>query len=243
MNQITAATNSEKGQTSRRRTADGNRSSAPRRTAKQAVEEEVVQSDSDLEVDEEEGVGATEEDWDYEEAWPAEPEAAATPRRHFRTAPALVSAIGVILVAALGFCLYRIVDQSSENSLRSSALKAANQYGVYLSSYDYNDLNGPTAPWTLVEKNSTPAFRTDFDKTKASLSTLVRDYHATATGKVLVSGLSSVSSSRAVILLFIDQTVTNSAQKPGTETQPLRVELVLAHQHGKWLIDQLNLPS
>jgi Mce-associated membrane protein len=94
-----------------------------------------------------------------------------------------------------------------------------------------------------VDAHATASFRADFDKTKTSLSTLVKDYNATAAGRVMAAGLSSVSNSRAVVLLFVDQTVTNRAQKPGTETQPLRVQLVMVRQHGQWLIDNLQVPS
>lgn len=172
------------------------------------------------------------------------PEAGATPaRRRFKLAAVLAAAVVALLVGALIFSVLRLVGDGNQSSLRSSALKAANRYGVYLSSYDYKNLTGPSAPWTLVDESSTASFKADFDKTRASLSTLVKNYHATATGKVVASGLSSVSSRKAVVLLFIDQTVTNSAQKPGTETQPLRVEVVLARQHGKWLIDKLDVPN
>jgi hypothetical protein len=52
-----------------------------------------------------------------------------------------------------------------------------------------------------------------------------------------------VNSSRAVALLFIDQTVTNTVQKPNSVTQPLRVELTMVHQNGRWLIDALQVPK
>lgn len=219
MNQSTAQTKREKVQASRKPALDD--------TEQPPVEEEeALQPDGD--------------DWGYEEAWPEE---TVSTRRRFRPLVAILAVVAALVLAALGYSLFRMVSQDDQNSLRSGALRAANQYGVYLSSYNYNDLTGPTAPWTLVDQNSTASFRSDFDKTRSSLSSLVKDYHATATGKVVASGLSSVSSGRAVVLLFIDQTVTNSAQKPGSQTQPLRVEVVLAHQHGKWLIDKLNVPS
>jgi Mce-associated membrane protein len=228
MNQTTAATKTDKEPAPRRRSTSRTPKATRQVEPAPAVEEEIVQPD---------------DSWSYEEAWPDPEESSPPSRRRFKLAIVLTAALAAIVLAALGFSLYRVVSQNDQSALRNSALKAADQYGVYLSSYHYSDLDGPTAPWTLVEKSSTPSFRTDFDKTKSSLSTLVRDYHATATGKVVASGVSSVTSSRAVVLLFIDQTVTNSAQKPGSQTQPLRVELVLARSHGRWLIDKLDVPN
>ena len=159
----------------------------------------------------------------------------------------LGAAVAVVVVAALALSIIEWTNArsrySTEAGLRKSALQAASTYGVYLSSYDYSNLNGPKAAWTEVDQHSTPSFRKDFDATKANLTTLVNDYKATAKGKVIAAGLSSVSSTQAVALLFIDQTVTNTAQKPGTSTQPLRVQLVMVRQHGHWLIDKLQVPS
>ena len=179
-----------------------------------------------------------------------EADAPAAGRRSGRR-PTLLTLIGaalaVLVVAALVLSVLEWTGANSRydssQSLRKSALDAASTYGGYLSSYDYQNLNGPGSSWSEVDAHSTPHYRKDFDATKADLSSLVTDYKATAKGKVIAAGLSSVSSSRAVALLFIDQTITNTAQKPGTTTQPLRVQLVMVRQGGKWLIDDLQVPN
>lgn len=157
------------------------------------------------------------------------------------------AALAVVVTVAVALSLYEWTAAtgrySAQQHLRSSALSAASTYGTYLSSYDYANLGAPGSSWAEVDAHSTPRYRKDFDATKADLSSLVRDYKATAKGKVIAAGLSSLTSSRAVALLFIDQTITNTAQKPGTTTQPLRVQLVMVRQSGKWLIDDLRVPS
>lgn len=160
-----------------------------------------------------------------------------------RTIQLVTAMVIVILAGGLVFATFRIHSQSSQSSLRSSALSAAAKYGVYLSSYDYQNLSGPTAPWTLVETHSTAKFEKDFRSTSGDLSKLLTQYKATAQGQVVAAGLSSVTSSRAVVLLFVDQTVTNTVQKPNTVTQPLRVRLTMLRQGGKWLIDALDVPK
>lgn len=188
-------------------------------------------------------------DPDADELRPDQP-AASRPGRRIDATRLLAGSVAVLVVAALIFSAIEMASQhakigrlESQESLRSSALTAATTYGGYLSSYNYANLDGPTAPWTEVDQHSTPSFQKDFDSTKANLRSLVTDYKATASGKVVAAAINSVSSTRAVALLFIDQTVTNTAEKPGTTTQPLRVELVMLRQGGKWLIDQLEVPS
>lgn len=167
--------------------------------------------------------------------------------RRFNLLTVVGVALAVLVVAGLVVSVLEWTGSNSrydsQQSLRAGALEAASSYGVYLSSYNYQNLDGAGSPWAEVDAHSTPSFRKDFDSTKSNLTSLVNDYKATATGKVIAAGLNSVNSSRAVALLFIDQTVTNTAQKPGTTTQPLRVELVMARQNGHWLIDKLEVPS
>ena len=148
-----------------------------------------------------------------------------------------------ILAGALAFTLLRVNDQNSQNSLRNSALAAGRTYAIYLSSYDYKNLNGPKSAWAEVEKHATATFGKDFANTSAALSRLLAQYNATATGQVVESGIEMVSSSKAVALLFVDQTVTNTVQQPHSVTQPLRVKLTMLRQHGQWLIDRLDVPK
>jgi hypothetical protein len=148
-----------------------------------------------------------------------------------------------ILAGALIFTLLRLNSDNSSNSLRSGALSAASTYGVDLSSYNYKNLLGPGSPWAEAEAHATPKFKKAFSSTSADLSKLLDQYSATATGQVVDAGISSISGSRAVVLLFIDQTVTNSAQRPNTAIQPLRVRLTMVLQNGKWLIDNLEVPK
>ena len=148
-----------------------------------------------------------------------------------------------ILAGGLIFSLLRVHDQNSQNSLRSSALSAAKTYGLYLSSYDYKNLNGPNSAWANVEKHATAKFRQDFTSTSSTLSKLLSQYNATATGVISDAGLESVTGSKAVALLFVDQTVTNTVQRPNSVTQPLRVKLTMLRQNGQWLINNLEVPK
>ncbi|MDQ6837520.1 MAG: hypothetical protein M3137_04045 [Actinomycetota bacterium] len=164
-------------------------------------------------------------------------------RRPRGRASILVGALVVVLLAATVFLGLKVHSQSNLNSLRSSALKSATADGVLLSSYDYRNLTGPGSAWANVEKNATPTFRKNFLSTSGTLGKLLSQYNATATGKVVTAGVASFSPSRAVVLLFIDQTVNNSVQKSASATQPLRTQVTLLRQNDKWLIDDLQVPK
>ena len=157
---------------------------------------------------------------------------------------ALVNIVVIaILAGALAFTLIHFNEQPSNTSQRISVLNAAATYGAELSTYDYKNLNGPGSAWAQVEANATPAFRKDFAKTSGDLAKLLHQYNATAVGHVLNAGLQNLTSSRAVVLLFIDQDVTNTVQQPHKTVQPLRVLITLVRQNGKWLIDNLQVPA
>ncbi|MDQ2728141.1 MAG: hypothetical protein M3Y91_09840, partial [Actinomycetota bacterium] len=160
-----------------------------------------------------------------------------------RRAAVLVGTLAVVLLATSIFFGLGWRNQSNLEGLRSSALTSAKSDGVLLSSYDYRNLTGPGSTFGQVLKNATPAFRKNFQSTSGTLDKLLTQYNATATGKVISAGVASFSSTRAVVLLFIDQTVNNSVQKSASATQPLRTQVTLLRQNGTWLIDDLQVPK
>jgi Mce-associated membrane protein len=57
---------------------------------------------------------------------------------------------------------------------------------------------------------------------------------------VVSAGVVSASTSRAVVLVFLDQKIANSTQtKPTTDRS--QVEITLATSGGRWLIDKVTL--
>lgn len=246
----------------RRRSTAGTKSAQPRSRSKPGSEELADQAPIEPEHEEPER-----EAMDEEEAVRAEPVPEFEPleddvaddgssparlgrSRRFGRVQSIGAAVALIVIAALVWSLITLVgdrgrvnDLEALQSLRTSALRTASTYGVYLSSYNYADLTGPTAPWTEVDQHSTPTYRSDFDKTKAALSKLVQDYKATASGQVKAEGISNISQNRAALLLYIIQSITNSTQSKNPTTQPIVVQLYLVRQHGEWLIDNLVVPK
>jgi Mce-associated membrane protein len=148
-------------------------------------------------------------------------------------------AVIVILLVALIVTKLQLSNQDSLNADRTSAITAAENDAVDVASYSYKDLS---KDFGRVKAESTPSFRATFTKSSDALSKVLTQYKATATAVVKAAGVVSVSSSKAVVILFVNQSVTNTAQK-GTTTDESRVKVTLENSGGKWLLEGLTLPT
>jgi Mce-associated membrane protein len=57
---------------------------------------------------------------------------------------------------------------------------------------------------------------------------------------VLKSAVESISGSKAVVLLFVNQSVANTTQQ-GVNTDDSRIEVTLVRSDGRWLLQDLKL--
>lgn len=167
--------------------------------------------------------------------------------RHASPLAILTIAVAVLVLAALGVSVYqwqsnaeRANSLASINSLRASALAAADGYSIDVGSYDYTNLHGPNAPWTLIENHATAKFSQSYKTTSAALEPTIMSYKAAAKATVTQSAVSSVSSKGAVVIVLLSQSITNSTQRNGPQTQQFLVTMTLVRQRGQWLIDDVK---
>jgi hypothetical protein len=158
----------------------------------------------------------------------------------------LTLALAVILIAALVISVIewqhyenKADSLSSVQATQSSALKAATSYGVYVGSYNYTDLHGPTAPWTLIENNATPDFKAKYQQTTSLLESTVLSYKGSATATVAAAAVSKLQGSTATVLIELNQSITNSTQKNGPQSETFLVTMTLVRQKGHWLISSV----
>lgn len=149
---------------------------------------------------------------------------------------------GVSLVVIVGLAIALIVSQvqQSQDSLspdRTSAVVAAKAYAHDVATYSYLHLR---RDFGRVESESTPSFRRSFIRSSDSLAKVLVQYKATASAKVLAAGVSSISSTKAVVLLFVNQSVANSTQQ-GVSTDDSRIEVTLERSGDRWLLQDLKL--
>ncbi len=107
-----------------------------------------------------------------------------------------------------------------------------------MATYSYRHLQ---RDFGRVEAESTPSFRRSFIESSDSLAKVLTQYKATATAKILSAGLVSINPTKAVVILFVNQSVVNSAQSGGPTTDNSRVEVTLVDSGGRWLLEDLKL--
>lgn len=157
-------------------------------------------------------------------------------RRRFLVVEAVSLVVIVGLAVALAVSQVQLSDQSSLNADRTSAVAAAKAYSSDVATYSYLHLR---RDFGRVESESTASFRRTFIQSSRSLRKVLVQYKAVATAKVLRVGVESISSSNAVVLLFVNQSVKNTAQGVSTDTN--RIEVTLVRSGNRWLLQNLKL--
>ncbi|HWE57751.1 MAG TPA: hypothetical protein VG435_19775 [Acidimicrobiales bacterium] len=163
--------------------------------------------------------------------------------------PILAGALALLLVVALVLSLLDLSSKNGkvnslnrQNTLRQTALQAANKYGIDFASYNYADLHGATAPWTLLEAHSTAKFMSEFKQTSSALQPSIVAYKVTAAATIPMAAVSSLVGDKAIVMLQVSQKITNSAQgKSGAQTVPFLVVMTLQHQKGQWNVDNVQV--
>ncbi|PZU02618.1 MAG: hypothetical protein DI630_07650 [Gordonia sp. (in: high G+C Gram-positive bacteria)] len=155
-----------------------------------------------------------------------------------------VRVLSVLLVVALAAAgvfvyLYRDADSRADsadrvNQLRPGAVQLAGEYATTLLTYDSADF---AALDERITEISTPAFARDFIEGSRQAREGTANAQAVAKAEVVSAGVISVSSTEAVVLLAIDQTVTapgTAEQFPDGVPYQSRVEVTLQWMPDGW---------
>ena len=155
-----------------------------------------------------------------------------------------VRVLSVLLVVALAAAgvfvyLYRDADSRADsadqvNQLRPGAVQLAGEYATTLLAYDSADF---AALDERITEISTPAFARDFIEGSRQAREGSANAQAVAKAEVVSAGVISVSSTEAVVLLAIDQTVTapgTAEQFPDGVPYQSRVEVTLQWMPDGW---------
>ena len=155
------------------------------------------------------------------------------------TVVAVVVAV-VMLAAAAVFAVLYVRSRSNASELadtRATVVSAAANLAVDFSSYDYRRLD---TDFARVERQLTPAFRKSYSATAGALKATLVQYKAVGTARVLDSGLSRLSSSKATVIVFLDQTVTRSTS-PTPSVDRNRIRVRLERSGDRWLVSALDV--
>jgi Mce-associated membrane protein len=128
----------------------------------------------------------------------------------------------------------RVDALEAQTLAASSARDAAILLASDLATYDYRDLGGN---FRHVGANATPRFEDQLRQLSEELGPELQQTRAVATATVLSAGVVSADTGKAVVAVFVDQTVTNTLS-PSPRTERSRMELTLLKQGGVWRLDQ-----
>ncbi len=159
--------------------------------------------------------------------------------------PSVAGALVVGLAAALIWTLVLLDQRDGDvaaanriDAARASALKAALTYAVDFGSYDYQHLD---ADFQRVTEHLTAGFAKKYSSVSRDLRAVIVQYKGRSTATVQGAAISSVTSTHAVAVIFLDQTViTTQSKTPRIDRN--RMQMTMQRQgNGDWMISDLAL--
>jgi len=169
----------------------------------------------------------------------AEPPARAG-RFPLRLSLPLTIAVGALLVLALAAAVtfgVLLSGKTATDRAGQQALATAKAYAVTVTTYDYQNLDRNFAD---VLDGATGEFKDQYSGASQTLRQLIANAKATARGSVLGAGISSASTDQVVVVVFVDQLISNAATaQPRIDRN--RVEMTLVPRDGRWLVSKLDL--
>ena len=151
--------------------------------------------------------------------------------------PVLIGALLAALAGA-GFFGWKFWQQHQLDQAREAAQRSAVSYAQVLTSVDSNNVDDN---FKQVLDGATGEFKDMYSKSSVELRQLLIENKATAHGVVVESAVQEASTDRAVVLLFIDQSVANT-KLPDPRIDRSRMKMTLEKVDGSWRASKVELP-
>ncbi|MGH3519908.1 MAG: VirB8/TrbF family protein [Haloechinothrix sp.] len=142
----------------------------------------------------------------------------------------------MLLAAAVTFGVLWFLERSAAAE-RDDALAAAEVYAIDLTTYNYGRID---ENFERVQANSTEKFAETYGDVSEQLSDLLKEHKADSQGEVLTAGVAEFDGNKAVVLVFVDQTITNT-NSPQPKIDRNRMVLTLLDVDGEWKLDEVAL--
>ncbi|MCV7028907.1 hypothetical protein [Mycobacterium sherrisii] len=146
----------------------------------------------------------------------------------------------LLLIASLavnGFLGWHQWQEHRVQEAGRQAQQAAISYAHVLTSIDSNNVD---ENFRQVLDGATGEFKDMYTQSSVQLRQLLIDNKATAHGVVVDSAIQSESTNKVVVLVFIDQTVTNS-QAPDPRIDRSRIKMTMELVDGRWRASKVQL--
>lgn len=145
----------------------------------------------------------------------------------------VVAAVGI--AATVYFVLYR-PDQQVGDVAAHRVIQAASDGAVAVLSYAPDNVDRDFAK---AKSYLTGDFLAYYTKFTEEIAAMALQKHVTQTAKVVRAAVSELHPNSAVVLVFINQTVT-SKEKPEPQTTASGARVTLTKVKGSWLISRLD---
>ena len=153
----------------------------------------------------------------------------------------LVGAIAGVcggLLVATGLLGWQVWQQHQIKVASTEAQRAAVSYAQVLTSIDSNKVD---ENFKDVLDGATGEFKDMYSQSSVELRQLLIENKAAAHGVVVESAVQEASKNKAVVLLFVDQSVTN-AKLPDPRIDRSRMKMTLDKVDGRWRASKVELP-
>jgi Mce-associated membrane protein len=152
----------------------------------------------------------------------------------------LLAAAGVcaVLLASTGALGWQVWQQHQIAKASQEAQRAAVSYAQVLTSIDSNKVD---ENFKDVLDGATGEFKDMYSQSSVELRQLLVENKATAHGVVVDSAVQEASKNKAVVLLFVDQSVTNT-KLPDPRIDRSRMKMTLEKVDGRWRASKVELP-
>ena len=150
------------------------------------------------------------------------------------------SILPLLLIASLavsGFLGWKQWQEHQVKLAGQQAQQAAIAYAQVLTSIDSNKVD---ENFRQVLDGATGEFKDMYTQSSVQLRQLLIDNKASAHGVVIDSAIQSESTNKVVVLVFIDQTVANSAS-PDPRIDRSRIKMTMEKVDGRWRASKVQL--
>ncbi|RWA15789.1 hypothetical protein MBRU_09575 [Mycolicibacterium brumae DSM 44177] len=190
-------------------------------------------------VDFDDEADAPVEEADTELAWLGEQDSEAKASSSKRLIALIAAGVLFVgLLASTGFLGYQYWNNTQLKNAASAAQRAAVAYALVLTSIDSNKVDENFAQ---VLDGATGDFKDMYSESSGKLRQLLIDNKATAHGQVVESAVQSNTKDEAVVLLFIDQAVSNT-NVPDPRLDRSRMKMTMKYVDGRWRASNVELP-
>ena len=152
----------------------------------------------------------------------------------------IIVVAGVTFVAALGFSGFvgwQLKQQDDTAAAGRAALAVAQTYAVALTSVDNRNIDQNFAQ---VLNGATGEFKDMYSQSASQLRQVLIDNKAVSKGTVVDASIKSASKTEVVVLLFIDQSISNIVNpQPRIDRSRVRMTMKLVDNH--WLASKIDI--